>query len=76
MASPRKTPVTALSVPVTVRDQLNRIALDLSAELGWRVSMAAVVSASADVAARHRSELKAALSRTTDSAPPQGGDGS
>ena len=64
MASPRKTPVTAFSVPVAVRDAANRLALDISAALGRRISMAAVVAASIEVASRHPDELRAALSQT------------
>jgi hypothetical protein len=62
MSQQRKTPVTALSLPVTVRDEINLVALDLSAKIGKRISMAAVVGASVAVAKRHESELIAALS--------------
>lgn len=69
MTSPRKTPVTALSLPVTTRDVANRMALDLSADLGYRVSMAAVVSASLEIAVRHSAELRAVLARAAGDDP-------
>jgi len=62
MSQQRKTPVTALSIPVVTRDEINLVALDLSAKAGRRISMAAVVAASLAVAKRHEPELIAALS--------------
>lgn len=69
MASPRKTPVTAFSVPVSTRDDVNLLALDLSSELGRRVSMAAVLGAAVAVARAHRSELLDALRPSSPSDP-------
>lgn len=66
MSQQRKTPVTALSVPVTVRDEINLVALGLSAKVGKRISMAAVIGASIAVAKRHESELIAALTPDTE----------
>lgn len=65
----RKTPVTALSLPVVVRDEINLVALDLSAEVGRRISMASVVLASLKVAKNHRAELIEILT-----APDEGAD--
>lgn len=65
VATPRKTPITAMSVPVPVRDAVNREALQFSAELGRRISMAAMISAALDVARRHPEELAAALAAPT-----------
>jgi len=61
MSQQRKTPVTALSLPVPVRDEINRVALDLSARIGRRISMAAVVRAAVKVARDHESALIEAL---------------
>ena len=71
MASPRKTPVTAFSVPVTTRDVVNRLALDLSADLGRRVSMASLVSAAVAVARNHPDELRSALEPTAPEDGPE-----
>jgi hypothetical protein len=69
VVSPRKTPVTAFSVPVAFRDVVNRLALDMSAELGRRISMAAVVIAAVAVAREHPQELRAALTAPADTTP-------
>jgi hypothetical protein len=66
----RKTPVTAVTLPVVTRDRLNRMAIDMSARLGRRVSMAALVVAALTVAELHPDELAAALAAPA----PSGGD--
>lgn len=60
---PRKTPMTALSVPVAVRDAVNRVALQLSADLGRRVSMGAVVEAALEITSEDMGRLRDVLSR-------------
>lgn len=57
----RRTPVTALSVPVATRDEINAVALELSVQAGARVSMARVVRAALQVAREHPDELRAAI---------------
>lgn len=60
--------MTALSVPVSVRDAVNRVALQLSADLGYRVSMGAVVEASLEITSEDMGRLRDVLSRRTSGA--------
>lgn len=69
MSQQRKTPVTALSLPVVLRDQINLVALELSAQLGRRISMAAVVGAALEVAKRHSDELADVLTPDSTGEP-------
>lgn len=62
----RKTPVTALSLPVSVRDEINLVALDMSVKAGRRISMASVVVAALTVAKAHPDELISALTPTEE----------
>lgn len=66
MVSPRKTPVTAFSVPVWVRNVINRSALNLSVELGERTSMATVVAINAYCALMHPDTQRAAARMSPD----------
>jgi hypothetical protein len=63
----RRTPLTGVSVTVATRDALNRFALDLSAQLGRRISLSALVAALHDVGQRHRDEVLAQLAEPTPS---------
>lgn len=65
--SQRKTPMSAVSVATTTRDQLNRLALDMGAATGKRVSMNVLVTALLDVAESHRDDLIAALTPQEES---------
>jgi hypothetical protein len=57
----RKTPVSAVSIATATRDELNRYALSVSAEVGRRVSVSALVSALLAVGTTHHGEVIAAL---------------
>ncbi|MFI0487644.1 hypothetical protein [Actinomadura sp. 9N215] len=59
--SQRKTPMSAVSVATSTRDDLNRLALDMGAAVGKRVSMNMLVSAMLGLAESHRDDLIEAL---------------
>lgn len=54
---------TAVSMPESLRDRLRGVALRVSADVGYRVSLAGLTSALLDVAEKHPAELRAALDR-------------
>ena len=70
VVSPRKTPVTAVTIPVVTRDQLSQITIRVQAELGRRVSMAAAFKAALAMAQADpdgfRETLRAQLEEGTD----------
>jgi hypothetical protein len=65
--SQRKTPMSAVSVATTTRDDLNRLALAMGATIGKRVSMNVLVAALLDVAESHRDDLITALTPKEES---------
>ena len=62
----RKTPVSAVSIATATRDELNRYALSVSAEIGRRVSVSALVTALLAVGKNHHAEVIAALTPKED----------
>lgn len=60
-AQQRKTPVSTVSLWTTVRDDLNRLTLDMSVKVGRKVSVSAVVAAMLTVIDNHKAELVTAL---------------
>lgn len=59
----RKTPVSAVSLATSVRDDLNRLALEMSLAVDRRVSVSALVTALLTVGRAHREELINALTQ-------------
>lgn len=57
----RKTPVSTVSLWTTVRDDLNHLTVEISAGVGRKVSVSAVVAAMLTVIADHKAELIEAL---------------
>lgn len=57
----RKTPVSTVSLWTTVRDELNRLTLEMSVQVGRKVSVSAVVAAMLTVVERRKDELAEAL---------------
>lgn len=58
---PRRTPYTSLNVPVSTRDELTALAIELSTRTGRRISMASAARAAVRVAQDHMEEVVDAL---------------
>jgi hypothetical protein len=65
----RRTKFVSVNLTTSARDAVQRATLDLSAQVGRRLSMSTVVEAAITVAQQHTDELSAALST-----PKQGED--
>jgi hypothetical protein len=68
----RRTPYVSTNLTPTARDALRRLTLNLSAELGERLSMSLVLVAALDVAGNHPAELSEAVRKTYTRAEPEG----
>lgn len=65
----RKTPFASVGMTLTTRDAMNRLALDLGAKVGRRVSLSALTDALMVVGRRHEDELAAALAASSGGEP-------
>jgi hypothetical protein len=66
MPPARKTPYAGVTLTRAVRDDLQRVALTMSAQLGRRLSMSAIAAAALAVAERYPDELTAELAASGD----------
>lgn len=66
MAPTKRTGYTAVSMPTRVRDALQSTALAVSADVGKRISLAAVASAALTVARAHPDEFRKALTAPSE----------
>lgn len=62
----RKTPVTAISAPVAVRDEIRLMSLQLSVKVGYHVSVAKMLGALTKIGKGHEQELEEFLKLPTD----------